>query len=189
LEPFLFKNLLLPDIQQEDDLEVQWAYGKTIIKAPKKWKVSKYSDLALNKHALDEKNYPWETCVQWKILEKLLFTVPEQFLRPIDFDESSLNLQESKFLFMQFSEEIWPSAYSYYLKGRQYPEVYTLQDAINLWTVDGLKTFVTDFIILPSGHGLPGCPPRHTPSQQSFGDRMSFYFPSSSVVFSYPTSL
>jgi hypothetical protein len=180
---------LLPDIQQEDDLEVQRAYGKTIIKAPKKRKVSKYPDLALNKHALDEKNYPWGTCVQWKILEELLSTVPEQFLRPIDFDESSLNLQESKFLFMQFSGEIWLSAHSHYLKGGQYPEVHTLQDAINLWTVDGLKTFVTDFIILPSGHGLPGCPPRHTPSQQSFGDRMSFYFPSSSVVSSYPTSL
>jgi hypothetical protein len=179
---------LLPDVQEEDDFEVERAYGKSIDKAPKKQKTPKYPYLALTKHAL-EKEYPWGTSIPWKLLEELLSTVPDQFLQPVEFDGSNLNLQESIFLFIQFSEEIWLSAHSHYLKSGQCPEFHTLQDAINMWTVDGLKTFVTDFIILPSGHGLPGCPPRQAQSQQSFEDRMSIYFPSPSVVSSRQTSL
>lgn len=180
---------LLPDIQEEDDLEVQHTYGKTLNpKPPKKHATLKYPYLALTKHAL-EKEYPWGTSIPWQLLEELLSTVPNQFLRPVDFDENSLNLQESKILFMQFTGEIWLSIHAHYLKGGQCPEIHTFQDAINLWTVNGLKSFVTDFIILPSANGLPGCPPRHVSSQQSFEDRMSIYFPSSTVVSSHQTSI
>ena len=179
---------MLPDIQEEDDLEVEWAYGKILHKSPKKQKTPKYPYLALTKPAL-EKEYPWETSIPWKLLEELLSTVPDQFLWPVDFDESRLDLQESKFLFIQFSGEIWLSAHSHYLKGGQCPELHTLQDAINMWTVDGLKKIVTDLTILPSGHGLPGYPPRHAQSQLSFKDRMSIHFPSPSVVSSLQTSL
>ena len=180
---------LLADIQEEDDLEVQQIYGKAIHNiGQKKEKTSKYSSLALTKHAL-RKEYPWGTSIPWKLLEELLSTVPDQFLLPVDFDENSLHLQESRFLFMQFSGEIWLSAHSHYLKGGRLPECHTLQDAINLWTINGLKTFVTDFIILPSGNGLSGCPPRHVYSQQSFEDRMSIYFPARSVVSLQQTAL
>jgi hypothetical protein len=173
---------LLPDIQEADDPEVQRIYGKSLNHQPlTKQKTWKSPHLALTKHAL-EKEYPWGTSLSWKLLEELLYTVPDQFLGPVDIHEDSLNLQESKFLFMQFTGEIWLSVHVHYLKGGQCPVFHTFQDAINLWTVDGLKTFVTDFKILPSGNGLPGCPPRHVFSQQSFEDRMSIYFPSPSEV-------
>jgi hypothetical protein len=189
LQELDMENGLIPDIQEEDDLEVQRTYGKAAInKAFQKQATSNCPSLALKKHAL-EKEYPWGASIPWKVLEELLSTVPDQFLSPVDFDESSLGLQESKFLFIQFSGEIWLSAHSYYLKGGQSPELHTLQDAINMWTVDGLKKIVTDLIILPSGHGLPGCPPRHAQSQLSFENRMSIYFPSPSVVSSQQTSL
>ena len=183
------ENGMLPDIQEEDDLEVQRTYGKTTInKVFQKQTTSKYPSLALKKNALEEE-YPWGASIPWKVLEELLSTVPGQFLSPVDFDESSLGLQESKFLFIQFSGEIWLSAHSHYLKGGQCPEVHTLQDAIELWTLNGLKKTVTNFIILPSGHGLPGCPPRHAQSQLSFEDRMSIYFPSPGVVSSHQASV
>jgi hypothetical protein len=169
------ESAILPEIEEEDDVEVQRAYGNAVKRFSKK-KILEYPPLALTKHALQDE-YPWGSIISWKLLEQLLSTVPHQFLRPVDFNQNDIYLQESKFLFLQFSGQIWLSAHPYYLKGQQSPSLDTFEAAINLWTINGLKEVITDFVILPSGHGLPGCPIRHVDSQKSFEDRMSIYFP------------
>jgi hypothetical protein len=171
------EKAILSDIQ-DDDAEVQRAYGNAIKLSSKK--PLECPPLALTKHALQDDNYPWGSIISWKLLEQLLATVPQQFLQPVDFNQGDLFLQESKFLFLQFSNQIWLSAHSYYLKGQQLPFFDNFEAALNLWTINGLKEVVTDFVILPSGHGLTGCPIRHVDSQKSFEDRMSIYFPPAS---------
>lgn len=179
---------VIPDIPEEDDAEAQKAYGKAIVKLPPKNVGLKHLPLELTKHA-QKKQCPWGTSVAWAVLEDLLSTIPSQFLRPVDFDQGDLLLQESKFLFMQFSGEIWLSSHSHYLRHSERPKVKDFDAAMAMWTVDGLQGLVRDFIILPSGNGLPGCPPRHPHSQQSFEDRMLTYFPPPNAISSPKMSL
>lgn len=169
------EKAILPEIEEEDDVEVQRAYGNAL-KVSSKKKILEYPPLALTKHTLQDE-YPWGSIISWKLLEQLLSTVPHQFLRPVDFNHNNIYLQESKFLFLQFSGQIWLSTDPYYLKGQQSPSLYSFEAAINLWTINGLREVVTDFVILPSGHGLLGCPIQHLDSQKSFKDQMSIYFP------------
>lgn len=172
----------LPDCQEDDDAEVLKVYGNAVNTHGRKTKTQQEVPyLALTKQA-QQKNHPWGSSITWRNLEDLLSTIPHEFLKPVEFDHDTLHLPESKLLFTQFSVEIWLSVHSSYLKGGQYPPLDNFQSAMDLWTVDGLEEVVTDFHILPNGHGLPGCPPRRISSQKSFQDRASIYFPSPTIM-------
>jgi hypothetical protein len=183
------ETMALLDCQEEDDAEVLKVYGNAInTRGRKKKTQQEVPSLALTKQA-QQKTYPWGSSVTWRNLEDLLSTIPHQFLKAVEFDQDTLCLPESKLLFTQFSVEIWLSVHSSYLKGGQLPPLDNFQSAMDLWTVEGLQKAVTNFRILPSGHGLPGCPPRLISSQKSFQDRVSIYFPPPTVVASKNTSL
>jgi hypothetical protein len=188
LQELDLETIFLPDIQDDDGGEVQKAYGNAIKAHKKKRNSQDYPILALTSHAR-QKEYPWGSNISWKTLENLLSTIPDQFLQKVEFDHKNLHLPESKLLFIQFSGEIWLSTHTSYLKGGQCPYFDNFKAAMDLWTVEGLQKVVTSFRIIPSGHGLHGCPPRHTHSQQSFQDRMSIYFPLPSMVSSKQGSL
>jgi len=182
------ETMALPDIQ-EDDAEVRKVYGNAVNSHERRSSAQQTVPLLALTAQAQQKDYPWGSSITWSNLEEILSSVPHQFLKPVEFDDNSLHLQESKLLFTQFSGEIWLSIHPSYLKGGQCPCLDNFKSAMELWTVEGIKKFVMDFCIVPSGHGLPGCPLRLTHSQQSFQDRASIYFPSPATVSSKITSL
>jgi len=173
-------TIALSDIQ-EDDAEVRRIYGNALIAHGKTKAQQKVPPLALTTQA-QQKDYPWGSSIAWKELQEILSTIPHQFLKAVQFDHDTLHLLESKLLFTQFSQEIWLSIHPSYLKGGQCPHLDNFKSAIDLWTVEGLKTVITSCHIVPSGYALPGCPSRLIPSQKSFQDRASLYFPSPTTV-------
>lgn len=168
------KKMKLHAIPGEDPTELIKTYKTPFEQVPKE---KEPPALKLSGQRASE-DYPWGETVTHLRLMELITTVPDQFLKtPVHTPSGSLKHRDSSPIFMSFTHQIWFLLSDQFSTTLQGDIPGSLEDAMDVWTVRGVRKILGNISVLPTYDGLLIRQRGKMKPKEIFGNRRKIFFP------------
>lgn len=156
----------LPEIEDQDRPEV-----RKLMKLPKKSK--QLQPVVVDSSLVHSPDFPLGPSPTWQSVVHILATRPFSFLKPWSFPTLELN-QTAKDLFIMFTNQIWFTLDTRYLRLGTGPHPTTFKEAMECWTLQRIQDVIEDVDVTASKAGIEGAGGK---AELTFVQRRQIFFP------------